>query len=112
MITKTLEVRDRHTIIPVVAMSLHPTNEGERWLIHKCGFGVNDGSFSVMLGQLMKGGLFTGDASAWGNRTMKNAHLYIEEHFDELKDGDVIDVQFILGETATPKISERFSDPE
>jgi len=35
------------------------------------------------------------------------AHDYIEKHFNELKDGDVIDVEHILGETTKKKRSER-----
>jgi hypothetical protein len=42
-----------------------------------------------------------------GARTKPNAHLWITEHWHEIADGDVIDVQFILGETAVPKCSER-----
>ena len=38
---------------------------------------------------------------------MQTAHLYIEKNFDALKDGDVVDVQFILGESDKPKTSER-----
>jgi len=32
---------------------------------------------------------------------------YTELLLDELKDGDVVDVSFILGETKEPKVSER-----
>ena len=47
------------------------------------------------------------DPYNWDNlRTMGNAHHYIAEHWDELHDGDVIDVQFILGETTAKKLSE------
>jgi hypothetical protein len=46
------------------------------------------------------------DPWSWGDRTFHVAHLWISEHFDELKDGDVVDVEFILGETAAPKGSE------
>ena len=42
---------------------------------------------------------------------MPVAHNYIIEHWHELKDGDVVDVQFILGETKAPKVSERRSAP-
>lgn len=35
------------------------------------------------------------------------AHNWIEQHVDELVDGAVVDVEFILGETTTPKRSER-----
>jgi hypothetical protein len=37
---------------------------------------------------------------------MGNAHHWIIEHWDELKDSDVVDVEFILGETQQPKVSE------
>jgi hypothetical protein len=47
------------------------------------------------------------DAYHWGDRTMQTAHIYIDEHFAELNDGDVIDVEFILGESTEKKISER-----
>ena len=48
----------------------------------------------------------------WGNQTMKGAHLYILEHFAELVDGDVVDVQFhVLHETDRLRVSERFIVP-
>jgi hypothetical protein len=49
------------------------------------------------------------DAYEWPGdvRTFRAAHLYVEEHFDEIEDGAVVDVEFILGETAEPKVSER-----
>ena len=42
------------------------------------------------------------------SRTMQVAHLYIEEHFAKLNSGDVVDVEFIMGLTKQPKISERY----
>jgi hypothetical protein len=39
---------------------------------------------------------------------MVEAHRYIEENWNALSDGDVIDVEFILGETKEKKISERY----
>jgi hypothetical protein len=44
-------------------------------------------------------------------RTKPYAHVYIEAHWHDLKDGDVIDVEFILGETTSPKVSERAGYP-
>ena len=38
---------------------------------------------------------------------MPIAHNYVLDHFDELEDGDVVDVEFILGETEVKKTSER-----
>jgi hypothetical protein len=49
------------------------------------------------------------DPYAWNSRTMGTAHNYIYEHFDELNDGDVVDVEFILGEKPTKKVSERLT---
>jgi hypothetical protein len=48
------------------------------------------------------------DPYDWVNdpRTKKTAHWYIEQHWAELKDGDVVDVEFIQGETETAKLSE------
>lgn len=46
-----------------------------------------------------------------GARTMKVAHHYIQRNWATLKDGDVIDVQFVLGETTSPKQSERLLVP-
>jgi len=40
---------------------------------------------------------------------MTVVHLHLEKHFEELPSGSVIDVEFILGETAQPKISERLT---
>jgi hypothetical protein len=47
------------------------------------------------------------DPYDWAERTKRVAHVYIEQHWHELADGDVIDVQFLLGETPSKKISER-----
>lgn len=46
------------------------------------------------------------DPYDWGDRTMTVAHQYIESNFDQLNNGDVVDVEFILGETSVPKRSE------
>ncbi len=54
----------------------------------------------------------TCDPFEWGdNRTRLFAHKYIAEHFDELPSGAVVDVEFILGESAAPKLSEAVTDP-
>gem|GEM_PF-2943358 len=42
-------------------------------------------------------------------RTYREAHKYIKQNWGILESGDVIDVEFILGETDTCKISERLT---
>lgn len=111
MIVKLLEVRDRNTFIPVAAIKMFPANEAQRFLLARVGF--RDG-MSVTLMRL-NDQKATADVYQWGSgeRTMPNAHLYIEKHFDELHDGDVVDVEFILGERSRPKQSERaFGEPD
>jgi uncharacterized GH25 family protein len=39
------------------------------------------------------------------------AHNYIIKHWHDLHDGDVVDVEWILGETKQKKISERVTEP-
>jgi hypothetical protein len=40
---------------------------------------------------------------------MPEAHKYIIEHWYDLKTGDVVDVEFALGESEKPKLSERIT---
>ena len=111
MEAKTFEIRDRATFIP--AFAINPGNgafnEYDRWLWARAGYGLSpteQGQY-VILGNMNEPTRTRSDPYQWGDRTMHTAHLYILEHWDELASGDVIDVQFILGETATRKTSER-----
>jgi hypothetical protein len=109
MIAKTFEIRDDGTFIPVLAVKLQPGCEADRFLLSRAGFGSDliAQSAYVMVCRLNDEGAHS-DPHAWDYaRTMPNAHTYIIEHFDELESGDVVDVEFILGERATPKRSER-----
>ncbi len=105
MIIKLLEIRDRGTFLPVFAINTEASNEGQRYLLRRCGFSP-DGC-SIIIARLNGEGNSSADAYHWNDRTMHAAHLYIDEHFDSLKDGDVVDVEFILKETDQPKTSER-----
>jgi hypothetical protein len=107
---KLFEVRDRGTLMPVFAFRPRsvPFNEAESWLLARAGFGSCNDSECVVVGCLEVGGAEY-DAFAWPGRTMKTAHLHIEKHFDQLHTGEVIDVEFILGETPAPKVSERLT---
>lgn len=114
---KALEIRDAATFIPVVAIQMTPdylfrydeTNP-ERYLLRRAGFGFDDPS--VIVCKMEASGVdrnATYDPYSWGggSRTMTVAHDYIQKNFDKLNSGDVIDVEFILGETTEPKQSER-----
>jgi hypothetical protein len=38
---------------------------------------------------------------------MQEAHRYVTAEFDRLKDGQVVDVEYLMGESAAPRRSER-----
>lgn len=123
MNTKLLEIRDEGTCILALAIQMMalPASTAEKqvtpasieyWFLHYRSGYPTDGS-SIML-MCLSDGKATNDLYQWtalgmGSRTMPNAHAFIERHFDELSDGDVVDVQVILGETSVPKKSERTS---
>lgn len=105
MQVKCLEVRDRATFIPVMAVSTVPDNEGQGYLLRRVGFR----DLQVIMTWLTGERQATADPYFWNDRTLQVAHSHILEHWEDLSDGDVVDVEFILGETTTKKISERVS---
>lgn len=109
MEVKLLEVRDRMTFLPVYAVSTQPSNPEQGYLLRRMGFNSGD---AIILSRLNGETPSSADAYFWNDRTMQAAHLYIDEHWAELKDGDVIDIEFILGETKEPKMSERIETHE
>ena len=114
MTTKTIEVRDRATFIPMLATRLDPTNEADRYLFALSGYGVSieDQKKYVLLAQINGGnGKTSCDPYDWANRTLTTAHSWLIDHFDEIESGAVVDVQFILGETDNPKVSEAVQEP-
>jgi hypothetical protein len=102
MLTKLLEIRDEGTCIPAMASEAIPANPEQRAILGRAGYGH---SRCIILQHLHKGNA-TYNAHDWSTRTYVHAHLYIIKHWDDLSDGDVIDVQFILGERAEKKVSE------
>ena len=107
MEVKCLEIRDRATFIPVICILPIPKNEGQRYLLRRDGYSCRfDDSIIIMINAGCRG--VNNDPYDWGGRTMPVAHKFVQDNWDDLFDGDVIDVEFILGETGTKKISERF----
>jgi hypothetical protein len=104
MLTKAIEIRDKGTFIAAIAIKLIPDDEGQRYLLRRAGYGF--GRPSVVLMNL-NDCRAQNDPSDWGGRTWRVAHEFVERHWDRLANGDVVDVEFILGETCKPKVSER-----
>jgi hypothetical protein len=95
MKVKILEIRDVGTFIAALCVDMNPDNDKQRYLLRRYGYPC-DGRPNIVITH----------AEAWAN-----AHNYIIEHWYELKDGDVVDVEFILGESDRPKTSERETVP-
>ena len=111
MTTKMIEVRDTGTCISALALRLDSANDAERWLLARAGYGVTpDEQRQYVLLMNVDGGAgeFSCDPYGWrtGARTMPVIHKYMLEHFDAIESGQVLDVQFILGETKAPKASD------
>ena len=104
MIIKAIEIRDVATFIPAIAVGTLPDNEGQRYLLARCGY-PRDGTTVVLM--KLSDQKAASDPYDWDSSTMNVAHVWIEEHFAEIVDGQVVDVEFILGKTAAPKQSER-----
>jgi hypothetical protein len=95
---KLLEIRDEGTFISAFAFQI---SREDGYLARRAGYGAP----LIMLGRL-HGGECMYDPCNWSGRTLPLAHEWIMHHWDEIKDHDVVDVQWILGETAAPKQSE------
>jgi hypothetical protein len=102
---KALELRDDGTFIPLLAVDINPENDKQRYLMRRVGYAC-DGRPNIIITRLAGEGGASNDPYAWGGRTFPVAHDYIIEHWNELEDGDVVDVEFILGETTCAKASE------
>lgn len=115
IITKLFEVRDAGTFIPVIAsqlacdsdLDMTHTTTAEHYLLRRAGYGEEK---LVLLTHLHGGHRAYCDMYDWNSRTMQEAHSYIQTHFSTLQTGEVIDVQFILGETKVCKLSESVHD--
>ena len=103
MKTVIIEIRDRATFIPALAIEMRGTHPAAKQLLWRAGYAPD-----VRYVMLVKvdGGMARYDPYDWGDRTMKTAHAWIVEHWESLSDGAVVDVEYILGETSEPKESE------
>jgi hypothetical protein len=111
MKTKVLELRDEGTFIAILAVDMNVERPEERYLLRRCGYPC-DGRPNILITHLAADGRPAwNDPYGWGGRTYPVAHNWIIEHWNEISDGDVIDVSFILGESDKPKVSERLTVP-
>ena len=104
MDVKILEIRDVGTFIPCMAAKMQSDHPQERYLLGRSGFGRN--SHLVILMPLGNKNTWTYSPLDWADRTFETAHQYITDNWDQIDHGQVIDVEYILGESDKPKVSE------
>jgi hypothetical protein len=109
MEVKLLELRDAGTFIPLLCINLAEADDkAAYYLMRRCGYPL-DGDPNIAICHLRCGyDRITNDPyqHQGGARTYPVAHHYIIDHWHELKNGSVVDVRFILGETPAPCLSE------
>lgn len=113
MEVKLFEIRDAATFIPIMCIKLSSRNEEERYLLARAGYGqlAEVHKTYVMMIQIAGGaGQAICDFCDWNGRTYYESHHYIYENWNVLKSGDVIDVEYIIGKSSQPKVSERISN--
>ena len=107
---KILEVRDSATFITCLAIyigNFHKLSPKLKFLVQRAGY--SNCSPCILFGKL-EGGEFKHDIYEHSSsRTLKVAHDYVEQNWDAIEDGELIDVEFILKETYTRKSSEFYS---
>lgn len=110
METKVFEIRDRATHIGAIATKMVATQNAEKYELARCGY---HNSNMVMLATIDNEECHY-DPYGWGtwSRTLFEAHKYIRDHFDELTSGQVVDVEYILGEVDKPCQSDQYYVPE
>ena len=102
MESKLIEIRDRWTFIPALAIRV---SGDDGYLLRRAGF-----TSPLVILIHLESMECNYDPWNWRSpRTMPRAQRYIETCWDTVKSGDVIDVEFLLGETQVPKISEEIA---
>lgn len=118
MQVKLFEIRDRGTFIPAMAVHLIINETGEvgdaeYFLLRRSGYNqtqiLNSHAEPYIVLSKLDGVVAHYDPFNWDSTTMRDAHRYMVDNWRELKSGDVIDVEFIRGDTQTPKVSERLN---
>lgn len=115
VLAKLFELRDSATFIPIIAILVCPDQdvtdvnlaitEQEKFLLRRCGYPPLERNIIICNARGDERGAYC-DPYDWNDRTYKTAHNYIIDNWDNLRDGQVIDVQYILGETTEVKRSE------
>lgn len=104
METKVFEVRDRLTFIPIMAIRLNQEDPQERYLVRQSGWTAE------FIFARINNMHFTMGIEWQKDRTLGTVTRHIRENWNNLISGEVIDVEFVLGEVSKPKRAQRLDD--
>lgn len=114
MEVKVIEVRDRATFKPVIALKVAPENERERYLLARSGYGTESEEQNKYIILMNSRKPFNADYSFYDvtpGSTMQVIWLYLIDHWDEVEPGQVLDAEYLRGESDNPKQSESVGFP-
>lgn len=98
METKLIEVRDRMTCMPVLAVTVAGTDGP---VARHAGFNARMVYCIDLTAQKA-----AYDPYCWNDRTRRTAHLWLQDNWDAVQPGSVVDVRVILGEADAPAAAE------
>lgn len=101
---KNLEVRDRGTLYTVLAFRVIPDSPNEEAFMKRAGYSSEYPD--VFLMTYDPDCRCSYDPYSWAERTLHEAHRWIRDNFESINNYDVIDVEYLLGESNTKKESE------
>jgi hypothetical protein len=107
--TKFVEIRDARTCIHAIAMKFGTVADQENWALRCMGFGLSpeEQNAYVLLYRVTDNSCHY-DPCKWGDsRTMLVSHRWLIDNWGLVTSGDVVDVEFLLGETRAAKTTER-----
>ena len=103
--TKLVEIRDKARFIPAMAIRVRDDGTDEAYLLMRAGWDDHPGVYLI---HLVISECHIHPCGWDGPRTMRIAHRWIWDNWDDVMPGMVVDVEFILGKTDGPKESERY----
>ena len=96
---KYFEVRDHGTCMPVLAIQFDPTTEKIRWMLGMTGYGISEieqRKYIVLI--KLVDGQGRCEPYDWATDWMREVHEAILREFDNLDNGQVVDLRVYRGE--------------
>ena len=110
---KFLEVRADGFFLPMLAVGFYPVKNDltsrETWIINRAG---RSGKHTQVILFNLISGLSSWNPESWTERETTIVHVHLLENWLDVKSGDVIDINYLLKERKTVRISEQFEPPK